>query len=301
VFREFQDPVRRMCKTEKNSELERLFNQHSSLDTATAKWVHDYFIFVKGSRHSVCEHTFATLHGFKLGAFTHYASIAKQRKLTDDRHDKRLPVGDMKLPYLDLKVHDFSTNEMIELYAENVPDLKVADALLMSRASLTPLPDRQGMCVSWLNEYFATYGDQAPNALDIKIAITFKKDLYTTYKKFCLRGQHQAVTYSRFCELWCVIFPYCHNRRWCNVPGKCNTCSHISEGRNSPKYQNSFSQRLFQQCHAMHRGGLFMLERNKYRDRVLEVLNQDPNNRTKMSIIIDGMDQSHCRYSNILI
>jgi len=284
-----------MTKAEKKQEVERLFDQHSVLNTSTQKWEHDYYVLVNGSRHSVCEHTFATSHGLKYGSFTNYASTAKQRRLRPDTTDDRVPVGELKLPYLDKDVPQYSTHEMMELYAQNVPDMKVGEALLMSRAALTPLPDRQGVCVSWLNNYFKTYGDKAPNAMDIKIAITFKKDLYTVYKKVCTTNCQESVTYSRFCELWAVLFPYCHNRKWCNVPGKCNTCSHISDARNLPKYQNSFSQKMLQDAHALHRGGLFMLERNQYRDRVLEVLNQDPNKRTTMSIIIDGMDQSHCR------
>ena len=295
VFRELAEPVQRMTKVEKRLEVARLFDRHSSLNTSTHKWEHDYYVTVNGTQHRVCEHTFATSRGLKFGSFTNYAGIAKQRRLHDDTTDKRIPVGELKLPYLDDKIPERSTHEMMELFAANVPDLKVGDALSMSRSALTPLPDRQGVCVAWLNNYFETYGDKAPNAFDIKVAITFKKDLYTAYKKLCNTNRQEFVTYSRFCELWAVLFPYCHNRKWCNVPGKCNTCSHISDARNMTKYQNSFSQKMLQDAHAMHRGGFFMLERNKYRDRVLEVLNQDPNNRTKMSIIIDGMDQSHCR------
>lgn len=54
-------------------------------------------------------------------------------------------------------------------------------------------------------------------------------------------------------------------------------------------------QGILRDCHALHRGGLFKLERDEYKRRVKEVIQQDKNNETKMSIIIDGMDQSHSR------
>ena len=53
--------------------------------------------------------------------------------------------------------------------------------------------------------------------------------------------------------------------------------------------------KALQQAHMLHRGGLFMLERMHYKNRVIEALMDNPNDPQIMSIIIDGMDNNKCR------
>lgn len=55
------------------------------------------------------------------------------------------------------------------------------------------------------------------------------------------------------------------------------------------------TQKQLKIAHHLHRGGLFNLERLKYKSRCDEAIKSNSRRRpTVMSIIIDGMDQSHC-------
>jgi hypothetical protein len=75
--------------------------------------------------------------------------------------------------------------------------------------------------------------------------------------------------------------------------GKCDTCYEIDTGRRTSRSLNV--QLELQKAHLLHRGGMFNLERAKYKERCLEALMQDLRNPTIMSIIIDGMDNNKCR------
>jgi hypothetical protein len=224
------------------------------------------------------------------------AKCLKLEKLTREKCDKSSGVttvlNNHQAPYTDNQIPPFTVGELEELIKVELPRLPDSVVTELVRDSMSPLADRQLLCIRWLERYFTDFADISPNSFYHKVSITFKKDLYLEYKKE-IQKHADVVTLSRFYELWCVLFPYCVNRPWCNVPGKCETCFMISQARNA-QFQDHLTQKLLQQLHAIHRGGLFMRERAAYKDRVLAVLSQNPQHKTKMSIIIDGMDQSHC-------
>jgi len=130
----------------------------------------------------------------------------------------------------------------------------------MVRAALGPSTDTTQIALQWLERYFDSYGDKSPNSVHTKINVNFKSDLYEKYKAET-KSNGKFVQKSRFYELWNVLFPYCLKRPWCNVPGKCDTCALIDQAR--AKYSDAATNILLQRCHAMHRGGLFNLERQQ--------------------------------------
>jgi hypothetical protein len=79
-----------------------------------------------------------------------------------------------------------------------------------------------------------------------------------------------------------------------NTTGTCDTCYEIDTLRRSSP--DSETQEQLKRAHHLHRGGLFNLERLRYKARCAEAIaSNNLLHPTVMSMIIDGMDQNHCR------
>jgi len=91
-------------------------------------------------------------------------------------------------------------------------------------------------------------------------------------------------------KIWREKFPDAKIRRYKQVTGKCWTCYKISLGRK--KAGTRLEQAYYKKLFLCHRGGLFMLERKEYKMRAAKAA---ANPSRILSIIIDGMDQNHCR------
>jgi hypothetical protein len=128
----------------------------------------------------------------------------------------------------------------------------------MVRCALTPRS--QQACVVWLENHFEVYGDKAPNRLATHISAVTKKDVYSSYMEES-GGYDDVVSYSTFINLWNCLFPNVKSRPWVDVPGKCNTCYLIDDQRKSATDREV--QRHLGLAHQLHRGGFFMLEREK--------------------------------------
>lgn len=131
----------------------------------------------------------------------------------------------------------------------------------MVRAALTPLAEKQQHCKLWLEEYFAICGDNVPNEDEIRLSISEKKDVYEKYSRDCYRAQIPIVDEKTFGNLWNVLFPNCVIRAYVDIPGKCNTCYHIDRLRR--EVNDEMVHRKLSEAHLLHRGGLFMLERQE--------------------------------------
>jgi len=131
------------------------------------------------------------------------------------------------------------------------------------RAALTPLADTQQFATIWLEHYFETYGDQAPNRDETHLMIMQKTDLYNLYKHEMDTSNppRPIVSKTRFNSLWNVLFPKCRCRPWCDIPGKCDICYEIDRLRRTE--EDSIVQEKLKEAHHMHRGGMFMLERHE--------------------------------------
>jgi hypothetical protein len=105
--------------------------------------------------------------------------------------------------FTEAQLLDFNYQETEDLFQEN--NLPVDDE--WTRAAMAPLSERQDMCTSWLESYFETCGDHSPNSELTKISEPEKKCLYERYQKEMSTLQVGYVNYSRFGELWNVLFP----------------------------------------------------------------------------------------------
>ena len=132
----------------------------------------------------------------------------------------------------------------------------------MVRAALTPFAETQAMCSVWLTRYFNTYGDVHPAGDAVKLAVMQDIDIYRKYKfdQDQFTPPRPVVDISRFRKIWQTLYPTCSTRPWCGIPGKCDTCCEIDRGKRD--CEDAPKQEFYKQAHHLHRGGLFMLERN---------------------------------------
>ena len=63
---------------------------------------------------------------------------------------------------------------------------------------MTPRADVQQLCVAWLEEYFDTYGDNAPNRDETLLNITFRREVYKSYKAAQEKCKQPFVQESRW-------------------------------------------------------------------------------------------------------
>lgn len=167
----------------------------------------------------------------------------------------------------------------------------------MVRAALMPLSDGQQFCATWIRNFFDKFGDHIPNSDTVRISLTSKTELHHLYtlhmQQISTEGyQIPVIQYTDFVNILNGAFPLCEFRSYCDIPGKCQTCYEIDQLRNSRK--EAIAQEMLKTAHALHRGGLFMLERNAYKERVLYAIEKNAVRPSVLSIIIDGMDQNHC-------
>jgi hypothetical protein len=199
------------------------------------------------------------------------------------------------------------------------------------KAATTRRNERHQRAMLWFQTFFETCGDQIPNSPGhIHLDLTTKESIYKLYEhdmwmeyypSHCMDQYSSSyrnfddlelVTFEVWKNMWRFHFPDCKIRRYKQVTGKCWTCYAINSGRTKAGVGQLGV--LYKKLFAMHRGGLFMLERKEYKRRVHKAIS--PENRGKVSIfktvivdkvltlcvlnkvlsfIIDGMDQNHCR------
>lgn len=74
-------------------------------------------------------------------------------------------------------------------------------------------------------------------------------------------GSREHVGGNTFGQLWNALFPKSLIRKQKDIPGTCNTCYLIDEGRKTA--EDAAVLTMFQKAHVLHRGGCFMLERDQ--------------------------------------
>ena len=110
-----------------------------------------------------------------------------------------------------------------------------------------------------LRKYFKHNGDHQPNSEHCHVAVPTKRELWEEYVEWQKSTNQPPLHIKTFGKLWASLFPYCDIRSFVEVSGKCETCYQIQSRRMRAK--TPAEMLALKQCHAMHRGGLFMAER----------------------------------------
>jgi hypothetical protein len=233
--------------------------------------------------YKVCKVAFAKVYGISV-YHLEKCSAATKRSLDGNCTSSKVRA------WTDGKIHNFTYRESEDLLRENLGFVEEK----MARASLSPLADRQQFATVWLERHFAKYGDCSPDSNMVRLMVLAKRTLWVEYKKDMDAISQEIVTEARFSELWAVLFPRYMNRTWCNIPGKCDTCYEIDQLRRTS--QDAEVHKRLREAHHLHRGGMFMLERQEYKRRASRAMTRENQlNPTVLSMIIDGMDQNHCK------
>jgi hypothetical protein len=161
-------------------------------------------------------------------------------------------------------------------------------------AAMTPLSSKQQSAVTWLEDYANAYGDFVPNGNQIFLSAVTRKDIYEHYFRDLIQFNNPTVSLTVFEDLWRNLFPHVLLRQWCSIPGKCDTCNEIDTIRRKSAVQSV--NEAAKEAHVLHRGGFFMFERQAYQSRKLIA---EKNSGNYMSLVIDGMDQSHSRFPHL--
>lgn len=162
---------------------------------------------------------------------------------------------------------------------------------IMVESSLVGMSDIQQFCYIHIRDEFLRYGDHSPNSKNCCLSFPSKKTMWEEYIAKMNEQNQPSVNQSEFNALWNTLLPHDSIRPWKAVPGKCKDCYEIDQQRQANS-NNSQMKEALAHLHLLHRGGLFMPERISYKERVAHAL---ANPKKVMSIIVDGMDQSHCR------
>jgi hypothetical protein len=130
----------------------------------------------------------------------------------------------------------------------------------MVRAAICPLNDASREAVIWMESFFDIC-DKDPTRELVHCNVSTKKEVWEMYLQDKQLSQSNYVSYMAFVDIWNGMFPYCICRSWVDIPGKCNICCEIDRQRRS--CPDRLVQKRLKEAHHMHRGGLFMLEREE--------------------------------------
>eukprot|EP01038_Epipyxis_sp_PR26KG_P018073 gene18073-25359_t len=193
------------------------------------------------------------------------------------------------------KLDDLEFDDVQNIFNINLEGTNIDDEMV--RAALTDKSYATSMTIEWMNDYFQ-YGDFKPNGDGVYLPIDTIKELYNEYKAdMQLRDFYpkSVVDSTKFGRIWNKLYPKTRLRAWIDIPGKCDICMEIDIMRRKTS-RTEIQNKALQQAHILHRGGMIMLERQKYKNRIFNALkpvNQEE--RRILSLIIDGMDQYHSR------
>lgn len=138
-------------------------------------------------------------------------------------------------------------------------------------------------CYHWMEEYFYFAGDHMPNSKEIHLDSIDYKVLHGIYEI----EVKDALGYKAWKNIWDKLFSHVKIRVWKNVTGKCDTCAYLTALRS--KFSNGTLKLTVTRLHELHRA-TYMGEKLEYYNRRQEAKR---NYREVMSVITDGMAQSH--------
>lgn len=203
----------------------------------------------------LCRKGFAMLHGFSVCQIERACNRLKEQWDATSITTKQ---------FKDRTLLPYNFNEVASIFSDNLLNQNVSAGVSpfnddMITSALLPANDNDMYVSLWLEDYFMSYGDSAPNQNVHQISATFKNEIFIEYQREMLELNKTAVDNKRFYEIWNACFPNYLVRPYVNVTGKCDLCYAIDYQRRmstDPKKKEALRQ-----AHILHRGGFFMPER----------------------------------------
>lgn len=143
-------------------------------------------------------------------------------------------------------------------------------------------------CFAWMHEHFNLVGCAAPNSCLIELEPIRLTEVHDEYLLDQAHAHESGLGLVEFCRLWKHCFHHVRIREFKAVTGKCHTCATLGIARKT--HRDRMSREHIKLMHELHRSA-FMNERISYYIRRDQAKNQP---RRYLSIITDGMAQSHC-------
>lgn len=151
-------------------------------------------------------------------------------------------------------------------------------------AGLTPNSQKYQNAGYWFESFFEESADNCPNRNEMHMEVMSKAELYVADQAVFHPGEG-VLTYNHWNEMWKTVYPHVKMRVYKQVTGKCWTCLFISERRKVA--QTRLERLALKELHQMHRSGLYMLERKRYKDRCEEAI------RCEKPLKLTRMQQLH--------
>ena len=175
-------------------------------------------------------------------------------------------------------------------FAKLVESCGVSKVVSLKKLYIAKLPNTEAAhhLYCWLQNYFDLSGDQEPNCDEIHLDTVTKKAVYNEYLNESTVYGFNPLGISAFKQIWSDCFPYVKIREYKAVSGKCYVCAQLS--LLSGKHKTREAMEYIKVCRVMHRAD-FMADRNLYQHRKKQ---SEIYPQLYMSIITDGMQQTHC-------
>ena len=190
-----------------------------------------------------------------------------------------------------------TTRKITDRYSKVTGDLDklvescgLAKFVNQKHLNIAKLPNSEGAhhLYCWLQNYFDLSGDQEPNCDEIHLDTVTKKAVYNEYLSESVVFGFVPLGLSTFKKIWKDCFPYVKIREYKAVSGKCYICAKLSVL--SGKHRTREAMEYIKVCRVIHRAD-FMADRNLYQQRKKQC---ELYPQLYMSVITDGMQQSHC-------
>ncbi len=232
----------------------------------------------------VCRHAFLNSYGLSHASLDRICNAVKLGNLNVEENfykdNKNFAQSTTESGISDKLLKKYSVEHGIDLTIQQLAALKIPN----NQENL----DAYG----FLDAYFNLMGDQQPNRNDeIHLEPCTVKSIYEEYvndMKLFYSEKNSWLTYSAFGKFWHEYFPNVRIREFKAVSGKCNVCGKLSELRKTT--MSRCAKEKLTTLHAYHRSA-YMGERLQYSIRRSHALNFS---KECLSIITDGMAQSHC-------
>jgi len=265
----------------------RKFVSKTGVEKQVPVFSYNFKITRNGVDIPLCPTAWGLIHGFTKHMMSNISKVIKSQGV-----EKPLPTGDWsKTSNLKESTRiPLTTCEVEQIFGDVLgEDYGFGDDFVTG--TLSPFQETNHMASIWIQDYFETVADHSPNSRLKKVSLSFKEELYKIYQKDFDELSMNFVSLNTFLALWRECFPTFLMRKYCGIPGKCSTCAAI-DALHQEKGASVSTKRAARQCHVLHRGGMFMLERKSYLQRKLRAVR---NKSRILSVVIDGMDQSHSR------